>query len=323
MLSPLSFEDLELPSYKQIAAEFEEIWNALRRQQRKLDLLLLSENPFNQSRLNMIALTAIGVPFDHTRFALGEERAIYLRNWSWAVVRKFLKWPMDIRNSSYDILASSRVWAPRYWEYPWAITNTKPQGGMKILDVGSGWSLFPMYLAKQGCLVAAVDSNLIQMSTISPFLAGLASAKVQYSVGDVTQLTIPDDSFDRVYCISVLEHLEEEKLDGQPINLHRRNLDVIAIGEMLRALKPGGLLAITVDWSENPENLRSFRLDDVVKRLVKPFRRNLVSRNIPAIEWDQYSLRLAQIWQKHYPFLTRAESRKPYFSSALGILMRK
>jgi len=179
-----------------------------------------------------------------------------------------------------------------------------------------------MYLAKLGPRVTAVDTDVTQMTCISPFLAQLASAEVRYEVGDAVDLDFPDNTFDRVYCISVLEHLEEETRDGKPFNAHERNLDVIAIQEMLRVLKPGGFLAITLDWSEQPNNLRSYRFDDIMARLAKPFQSYLVSKATPRVEWSSYWPRLVRLWQERFPFDTEEEALGEA-GAAMGILLRK
>jgi ubiquinone/menaquinone biosynthesis C-methylase UbiE len=150
----------------------------------------------------------------------------------------------------------------------------------------------------------------------------LASADVNYKVGDATGLEFPDDTFDRVYCISVLEHLEEETRNGKPFSARKRNLDIVAINELLRVLKPGGILAITADWSEQPNNLRSYRLNDIVERVIKPFHPYLVSKTAPEVDWASYYPRLLKLWQEHFPFDTE-EQALGEAAAAMGILLKK
>jgi SAM-dependent methyltransferase len=53
---------------------------------------------------------------------------------------------------------------------------------------------------------------------------------------DITDIDLPDSSFDIVYCSHILEHVTD---------------DLKAMSEMVRVLKPGGLALIQVPISEN------------------------------------------------------------------------
>ncbi|MGH9878522.1 MAG: class I SAM-dependent methyltransferase, partial [Nitrososphaerales archaeon] len=169
-------------------------------------------------------------------------------------------------------------------------------------DVGSGVSLLPIYLASRGHDVTSIDNDTILMNKISPLLAKWCQAEVKYSVGNATNLGFEDDTFDRVFCISVLEHLEEDKIDGKFVNYHKLNLDVIAIADMLRVLKPGGLLILTFDWSENPDDRRSYRFRDICNRVLEPYNRFLVDDRLPDIMWEELKARHVAAWKEFPPF---------------------
>jgi len=319
MLAPLSFDELQSESFIKIEKELEELWDSLRRKTPSLDAFLSSENPFGQSLSTRLTIGTLSVALRLGAPILGQNRASNVRHRLCAIARSLLS---SFSDYSYIILRSNRLWAPRYWEYPWAIVNTQFRQGMKVLDVGSGWSIFPMYLARLGAHVTAVDPDVVQMNHISPFLARLVSAEISYRVGDATSLEFPDNMFDRVYCLSVLEHLEEETRNGRPFNARKKNLDVVAIRELLRVLKPGGLLAITADWSEQPNNLRSYRFNDIVGRVIKPFRQYLVSEAIPKVDWTSYYPRVLKLWQDRFPFDTE-EDALVEAAAAMGILLKK
>jgi len=186
--------------------------------------------------------------------------------------------------TSEAVLHSTLPYPVRRTEYPWAVKNSKLDKSMKILDVGSGVSLFPIYLASKGHKVTSIDFDEILMNRVSPDLVKWAGTNVNYALGNVTKLEFEDESFDRVFCISVLEHLEEEKIDGKVVNYRKKNLDLKAIEEMLRVLKPNGLLILTFDWSENPEDARSYRLQDIYDRVFKNFTSLLLSIERPEVK---------------------------------------
>jgi ubiquinone/menaquinone biosynthesis C-methylase UbiE len=323
-LKPLSVEDCESPSFVRIEDELEELWLHLRREKPRLDAFLISRNPYMQP-IPSLVVEALGVPFDYAEPIIGDI-ARRLWNYLWAILVKVPRLQIDYGRTSYGILNGIRVSGPRHWEYPWAIEHSNLSRKMSVLDVGCGTSLFPMYLANRGHSVTAIDPNSVQMTMVSPFLARLVPARLDYQIGNAIDLDFADSVFDRVYCISVLEHLEEEIRGGRRVNHHLKNLDVIAIREMLRVLKPGGLLAITLDWSENPHNLRSYRLHDITNRLLKPFQSLLVSRMIPTVVWSLYSRRVRKLYESRYPFYTDEQLRlypDALDVSAFGIVMRK
>jgi len=228
------------------------------------------------------------------------------------VLRKFLKFlqKRDKVLTSYtnviwtkDVVKSSTLAYPvRRVEYPWSFLNASLDKSMKILDVGSGISQFPIYLASKGHDVTSIDNDEILMKRISPKLAEWSGTKVNYVEGDATKLNFEDNTFDRVFCISVLEHLEEEIVVGKIVNYHKKNLDVMAIREMLRVLKPNGYLILTFDWDENPDNVRSYRLDDIYERILMPFKSNLISSKKPEINWNVLREEHIKAWKSYPPY---------------------
>jgi SAM-dependent methyltransferase len=108
-----------------------------------------------------------------------------------------------------------------------------------ILDVGSP-KTFGMYLAAKN----AVDLDLTDISELNideyqvmwRALKAQAKGQVRFSLQDARKLSFPSSSFDVVYSMSVLEHIEGEKGDA------------VAIGELLRVLKSGGLLVLSVPF---------------------------------------------------------------------------
>ncbi|MFW6078652.1 MAG: class I SAM-dependent methyltransferase [Gemmatimonadota bacterium] len=138
------------------------------------------------------------------------------------------------------------------WEYPWALERAAlgAGGGRRVLDVGCGASILPVYLAATGLEVTAVDRAL------PPSGLGAASGVgVGYVAGDMTALPLADERFDAVFCISVIEHLPAAAIPR-------------ALAELRRVLRPGGPLLLTTDyyrdadaelWYDGPD--RRFRVD--------------------------------------------------------------
>ena len=116
----------------------------------------------------------------------------------------------------------SNHWSRRF-EYPWAVITSQMVKGMKVLDAGGGSSCLTQYLKQR-----MGPENVINVD-IDPTYADL--------VADIENLYphFSDDYFDRVLCISVLEHC------NRPFH---------ALGSLRNALKLGGRLCLTFDVVE-------------------------------------------------------------------------
>jgi len=131
----------------------------------------------------------------------------------------------------------------RQWEYPFvadqvAKTASAVAGNtMKMLDAGSGVSFFPYFLVERHQLLELTccdtDGSLPE---VYQRLNEERSQDVSFTVQDIRQTTFEADTFDIVSCISVLEHTEEYPR---------------IIEEFDRILKPGGVLALTFDISQD------------------------------------------------------------------------
>lgn len=109
----------------------------------------------------------------------------------------------------------------RLWEWPWVILNSDIKKGLRVLDAGCVGSLMAKYCIQKGCKTYGIDLS-------NHSLPGL-----DFKKADVRNIPYKTDSFDRIFCISVIEHIWDN-----PMN---------SIKELLRVLKPGGLLAVTTD----------------------------------------------------------------------------
>lgn len=216
-----------------------------------------------------------------------------------------------------NVLNSPMLYPVRKVEYPWVVLNGKLSEKLKILDVGSGPSMFPMYLASIGNEVVSIDNDEVLMKYVCPKLAEWCGTKIEYRVGDAIKINFDDNSFDRVFCVSVLEHLEEEFANRNQKEFHAKNLDIKAINEMLRVLKPNGLLVLTVDWSENPEDNRSYKLEDIYNRMLKNYHDLLIKNERPIINWDELKKKHLEAEKKFPPYNYLVEGW------AMGIILQK
>ncbi len=130
---------------------------------------------------------------------------------------------------------------PRYMEYRLALRQLGPLDGCRVLDVGSPKLPILVLARKAQCELYATDIRDYFIGPTAQFLARMGLGErvgrdVHLEVQDARQLSYPDNWFDRVFSISVLEHIPA---DG----------DTQAIREIARVMRPGGILTITVPFA--------------------------------------------------------------------------
>lgn len=135
----------------------------------------------------------------------------------------------------------------RQFEWPWAIHHSELQPHHHVLDIGGGWSVLKYAVAKRCRHVISLEPNkeFIDKTELSIEKVGIKN--IMQIQGDVRSIPFPDNSFDRVFCISVLEHVEGGHAKG--------------MREMLRVLKPGGALLLTLDIAYSGKDKGDFYMD--------------------------------------------------------------
>ena len=102
--------------------------------------------------------------------------------------------------------------------------------GETILDVGCGNARDIKQIVGSGATVVGVDLSHEMINEAMREFTEAESVNVQLEIGDVTMLRFPAESFDKILCSEVIEHVPD---------LER------AISEMYRVLKPGGYLVVS------------------------------------------------------------------------------
>ncbi len=149
----------------------------------------------------------------------------------------------------------------RRWEYPWAILNANLQAGMMVLDVGSGGTPFPLYLGINGFECYATDPNLDKGKSVQDWRRRLlsllriaiawgcppnrSSLPVRYYPDSIQELRFRDNFFNRVFCLSVMEHIPQPDW-------------ILCMEQLARVVKPRGRLVLTFDMSASDANARVY-----------------------------------------------------------------
>lgn len=121
------------------------------------------------------------------------------------------------------------------------------QPGERVLDIGCGFGRHAFETARRGGHVVAVDAGLDEVNGVATMFAAMAleggfqpdDVSATAVQGDTLALPFASNSFDRIICSEMLEHISN---------------DALAITELTRVLRPGGTLAVTVPRT-GPERL--------------------------------------------------------------------
>jgi len=109
--------------------------------------------------------------------------------------------------------------------------------GQRVLDLGCGGGRHAFACLKAGADVVAIDAKREEVVTVASVIAAMRATQeigtvdASVLVGDATSLPIPDAVFDRVIISEILEHLPDDER---------------AIAEVVRVLRPGGLVCLSV-----------------------------------------------------------------------------
>jgi hypothetical protein len=153
----------------------------------------------------------------------------------------------------YGALNDSRLCGQIVFEYGTLANWRRDWRGLRVLDVGTGRSTLPCWMAAQGARAIAFDLPQPHERRIGGTLGRVnerflrqATAGVRVVGGSMRQLPFRDASFDLVTCLSVLEHLDTDLPDRRyvPYAEQTRRLRE-TLDEMVRVTRRGGHLYVT------------------------------------------------------------------------------
>jgi SAM-dependent methyltransferase len=112
------------------------------------------------------------------------------------------------------------------------------QPGDRVLDMGCGAGRHAFEMYRRGADVVAFDQDADELAGVLELFGAMkeagevpAGAQADIKQGDALELPFADGEFDRIIAAEVLEHI---------------HADVDAIKELVRVLRPGGTMAISV-----------------------------------------------------------------------------
>jgi len=119
------------------------------------------------------------------------------------------------------------------------LDRLRARPGARALDLGCGFGRHTYALARGGVSVVALDAGRDEITGVQGMLGAMALEHefdptrllASAIVGDAHHLPFPDATFDHVICSEVLEHIPD---------------DVTVLRDIVRVLRPGGTLVVTV-----------------------------------------------------------------------------
>lgn len=182
----------------------------------------------------------------------------------------------------WEAIHASRAWGTTPNEHLVRyVRKIKSSTGKKALDVGCGAGAQSRHLFNEGFDVTGIDGSA---SAIDRCL-DIAQDGLRFNCGDVTEMSFDDATFDLAVDVCCTQHI-------------LRPLHWLALGQILRVLKPGGkFFSVTAKWdhSESKDTpLRRMRTDEA---------RTLFEQtgfHITSVDKAQYSLNNGSYWVSHW-----------------------
>ncbi|MBI4359430.1 MAG: class I SAM-dependent methyltransferase [Candidatus Nealsonbacteria bacterium] len=178
------------------------------------------------------------------------------------------------------------------WPELFSIFNDYTKNEDKILDVGCGIGRLLEIIGHKDIEYLGIDSSAGQLQE-----AKRRHPDRSFSLANATRLPSLDDSFDKVFLVSVLHHIPGKELQRR------------VVGEAVRVLKPGGLLFLSV-WRP--------RFFVLVKSVLKHSFLKLIRRS--KLDWLDVMIPWGRKTKRYYHLFRLKELQRLIRNSGLEIV---
>jgi len=187
--------------------------------------------------------------------------------------------------------------------------------GHAVLDVGCGIGRTLLDLSKTKGRHVGVDMDRTDLMkalywSVSMCIEGTAPRRIQAMQADGTRLPFVDGSFDRVVCTEVLEHVPD---------------DHAVLDELVRVLRPGGVIAISVpaELCERVFWRISEQYRTAIGGHVRIYRRRQIESMLRGRDVQPYAVRYRHSVETVYWLVRIVESKSIYTEGPLTSRVRR
>jgi SAM-dependent methyltransferase len=164
----------------------------------------------------------------------------------------------------FDLGRTSSLHWSRVFEYPWAIMNGELKSNDVVLAAG-GNGILQFYLSANCKQIASINPGIDSIShalktlflgkPLSYYFPNIYLEEVDIPdilINDKTGKGFSENFFDKIFCISVLEHIQD--VEG-------------CFAKLMKVVKPGGFLMGTVDVASTIRHNHTVDLDRITRIL--------------------------------------------------------
>jgi 2-polyprenyl-3-methyl-5-hydroxy-6-metoxy-1,4-benzoquinol methylase len=261
------------------------------------------------------------------------------------------------QDTYHEVLTRNKIWPKNYywpidalhtntrvWEYPFVINGINGTKGLdsakKLLDIGSALTFFPQYMTDYGYEVTCIDidkqlvewaNEIIKSNIFNDEFKVFKKPISKFIQEDVSILNLPDNYFDVITNISVLEHIPFNKMPIILKNIHSKlkqdgvficTLDAYISGDRTSEHMPlkcdelKYFMSMILEYFDLLQPLSLVGVDDLITNSNYPFSRQKHERKDDDFVW-RAKRALKYFMNEHY-FIDRSIQW-----TALGFILRK
>lgn len=175
---------------------------------------------------------------------------VLAKTWDVRLARGVLKQRRTSRSAFGGFVAANPL---RAWEYAWVMKQVADHGSGsgKAVDFGAGKSPIPILLAERGYSTFVVDSDQLEGEYANEWQwIDYGRWGVKTHKAGMEDRIFDEGSLSAAVSVSAIEHM--------PAADRRK-----AIGEITRAVRPGGVVVLTIDVLPDGEHLWNFAVDAI------------------------------------------------------------
>jgi SAM-dependent methyltransferase len=186
--------------------------------------------------------------------------------------------PLPFTGERFTPECVREIWYEHWHRYVFARRLAR---GKRVLDAACGEGYGSALLATQAVSVVGVDIDEASIAHAQTRYAD--QPRIRFERGDVTQLALPDASFDLIVSVETLEHVHEQER---------------MLAGFARLLAPGGVVLISTPDRRTYSDVPGFHNEHHVRELYRDEFEALLAREFAAVRlYGQKLLFQSAIWR--------------------------